>query len=266
MSTAAAFVVWFACQESPDRLRDAWPKLIEAWRAMEACREEESPLDDPMIRALRSVSSAFEVAGFLNADLEFESAALKQLFAARYRIKVGKVVRPAKEDEEDGITLVLTEKPSGEGGASSYGFDTLLSAVENLHDLRAKKLDHEDNVAEEVAILRKSLRAFQLLADDTPVWLGRRLVSLVRALLIGDPYPEPAKATDEQIQAVRKQIEELGSSDLDVRETATQTLLKVGEIARPYLRHALQSKDSEVVSRVQLILGVGHAPWRENGK
>jgi len=72
--------------------------------------------------------------------------------------------------------------------------------------------------------------------------------------------------TDEQIQAVRKQIEELGSSDLDVRETATQTLLKVGEIARPYLRHALQSKDSEVVSRVQLILGVGHAPWRENGK
>lgn len=269
LALASALALSVLGQEAPDRLRTAWPRLVEAWRMMEDYKGGESALDDPAVLAMGKLHAAFEAAGFLEGDLEFDRAALKQLFQARYKIKIERVVRPPGSGGgsvvQSGATFIL-EEDGATPAPTSFGFDTLLASVSKLAELRAKGLDHEDNVLEEVVVVRKSLKAFRLMADDTPAWLGRRLVTLSRALLSGDAYPEPAKASDDQARTIRAWIADLANDGLEIREAATRALLKDGEAARPFLREALKGQDAEVVSRVKLILGVGHRPWVEPGK
>lgn len=265
MVALVAVLVLGQAADDEQRLRESWPKLVEAWKAMEAWNGGKSAdLSEGFVRTLGTVHAAFEAAGFYAEEPGYEVAALKRFFLSRYKVTVEKVVRPPtpKGEGEDMIvdgTLWLGDcNPQ----PPSYGFDTLFASLEKLRELREKGRDDEDNVAEETAIVRKSLKAFRLMSDETPSWLRRRFIALVHAMVLHEPFPEPAKATPARAGEIRDRIAELSHPDIEVREKATQALLKDGEIARPLLRESLQNSDPEVVSRVKSILGVGHAPWK----
>lgn len=268
MVALVAVLVLGQVADDEQRLREAWPKLVDAWQALETYDGSKSEgWQEGLLPVMGRVDAAFEAAGFFESEAGFEVAALKHFFGDRYRIGIEKVTAPGAGTgnlESDLQALVLrAEGKRHRRAAAAYGFDTLFASLQKIRDLREKGLDDEENVGDEMAVVRKSLKALGLMSDSTPGWLRRRYTHLVRSLVLKESFPEPAKASDDQAKAIRTWIGDLSSPEVDVREKATAALLKDGEIARPFLREALKNPDPEVVSRAKTILGLGHAPWKE---
>src|SRR5262245_20279054 len=61
---------------------------------------------------------------------------------------------------------------------------------------------------------------------------------------------------DTDADKVRAAIKSLGNDDFNVREQATNDLVRLGSLAEPFLREALKDKDPEVVRRAQECLSL----------
>lgn len=61
---------------------------------------------------------------------------------------------------------------------------------------------------------------------------------------------------DTEVDKVRVAIKSLGNDDFNVREKATNDLVRLGSLAEPFLREALKDKDPEVVRRAEECLSL----------
>jgi hypothetical protein len=228
-------VITPAMTQDENRVRQAWPKLTDAWRAIDQIKADDSdPMSDEHLKAMNKIHAAFQAAGWLDTQPEYAPGALKQLFKLR---QSSEPVRKQKTQQ-------------------------LVAAVQKLKELKDKGLDDEDTVQDAMTAIRALLKERYVTADDTPAWLKRRLITLTRTLVLDEAYPEPAKASEEQARQVRAWIVGLGAEDPETRDAASRDLAEAGEIAAPFLREALSSADKEVTVRASKLLGIGHAPWK----
>ena len=261
IALTVSLLLFSPCQD-PDSLRDAWPELVKVWNELESHQQGKTEgFDDELLVTLGKLHTAFEQGGLLEKEPAYEVAALKQLFKKRFDIGVTKksgIPLSGKSGTFSSITFL--------GGNISkkgviYSFESLFGSIRKLNDLRERGLDDEDNVTDETVTIRKSLKALKITADETPMWLRRRVTTLTKALLMGEGYPEPVRASDAESAQVREWIGGLASEDVQTRDEAMRRLMKAGEAGRPQLRKALGDDDPEVVARVKRLLGIGHTPW-----
>lgn len=264
MIAIAAAVLFALPAQEEDKLKEAWPKLVEAWRSVEEHKPSETgTFDDNLIRAMGKLHDAFEAAGMFQEHPSYETAALKHL------CKLG--AKNLFPGSSNGVlyNMAVAELQFGPRNGQRWvnpmtrggGMNDLLSSIRRLRELKEKGLDDEDNVAEETTTIRKSLKGLGLIEDETPMWLRRRVTSLAHAMVLGEAYPETARATEEERKQIAGWVEALGSEESEVREKATRELMKCGEKALGELQEALRSQDAEVVARAKKILGVGLEPW-----
>jgi hypothetical protein len=221
---------------------------------------EAGPLDDEFLKVAAKLHSAFESAGLLATEGEYLAQAVKALVKVKARHLLPGVATPGNGFAVRKIRL------AGGGVAQIHGdasdpLGSLVGSLKKLEALKAGGLDDEENVQDELATARKALKALGITADDTPAGLRRRALHLVKALALGEEYPAPAVATEDQAKQYRVWIADLGHESIETRETATKELLRAGETALPFAREVLKSTDVEVASRARLILGFTHAPW-----
>jgi len=235
---------------------------VEAWKAVDAYKApaESTGLDDEFLKVAAKLNGAFEASGLFAADGEYLPRAIKAFvkIKARAILPSGQGLFPAQ--------VFLRRMRLGAGGALEAVADadplaTLMASLKKLQSLKQEGLDDEENVQDELATARKSLKALGITADDTPPGLRRRALHLVKALALGEAYPEAPKATEEQAKQYRAWIAELGHESIETREKATKDLMRAGETTMPFLREALKGSDAEVTTRARQLLGVGHAPW-----
>jgi len=257
---AAALLVAFVPQDEA-RLKEAWPKLAEAWKAIESYKPTPAAagLDDEFLKVAGKLHEAFESGGLYGTEGEYVPQAFKNFMRARARGLIGGGSSYAATK-----SVALAEYQYG-SGASSPPMKSFLDAVAKLRTLEKNGLADEDNLTDELVTARKALKALAITSDATPGPLRRRVFSLLRALALGEPYPEPAKATEEQAKQFRAWVAELGHEELEKRETAMKELLRAGESSLPIVREGLKAGDAEVTVRVRRLLGFGHAPWKEAG-
>jgi hypothetical protein len=263
----AAAVFALVVPQDEAKLKEAWPKLAEAWKAVEEYKPapEAGTLDDAFLAVAAKLHGAFEAAGLFTTDGEYLPQALKALVKTRAR-----TVMPSSPSPWGNRAIVFRRRvvaggaPGWEAGtADADPLATLLASIKKLESLKKESLDDEENVQDELATARKAMKALGITADDTPPALRRRALHLVKALALGEGYPAPAVATDEQAKQVRAWISDLGNEAIDTREGAMKELLRAGEAALPFVREALKGGDAEVASRAKKILGYGHAPWTQ---
>jgi len=267
MILAAALL--FALQDEA-RLKEAWPKLADAWKAVSEYKAPQGAavLDDEFLKVVGKVRDGFEAAGFFTEEGEYLPFALKSFVKAR-----GRALAPTGgSDLFRGAMIIRRIRVGAPGGAPGQPdaapaiegdpMGALLTALQKLKDLKQGGLDDEDNVQDELVTARKAVKVLGITSDDTPPALRRRIFTLIRSLALGEAYPEPARATEEQAKQIRALISELGHESIETRDKATKELLRAGEGSLPIIREALKSPDAEVVSRARRLLGVGHAPWK----
>ncbi|HEU4339383.1 MAG TPA: hypothetical protein VFS19_04885 [Planctomycetota bacterium] len=254
MTALAALLLAFVPQvQGEDRLKEAWPKLVEAWKAAETFQATPAADgSDEFLRAAGKLHEAFESAGLYGAEGEFVPLALKTFVKARFRgwFRGGLTATSRK-----GELLYVYGNQQGDPMRS------FLDSISRLQALEKNRLDDEDNVQDELATARKALKGMGVTADDTPAPLRRRVLALARALASGGAYPEPARATEEQAKTIREWISKLGHDSIEERDKAVIELNRSGDAALPFLREALKSPDGETVARSRRLLGFGHAPW-----
>jgi hypothetical protein len=247
---ALAAALLFALQDE-GRLKEGWPKLVEAWRAIEAFQPSATAdAADEFLKTAGKLNEAFESAGLYGAEGEYVPLALKVFIKSRARGWV-----PAS-----GSSAAWSELASFRR-ASADPMRAFLDALARLRALEKSGLDDEDNVQDELATARKALKVLGVTADATPTPLRRRVLNLARALALGEAYPEPARATEEQAKLIRERIAELSHESIEAREKAVRELARIGEAAFPFLRETLKSPDAEAAARARHLLGIGHAPW-----
>jgi len=262
MMTLAAALLLAMVPQDEARLKEAWPKLVDAWKAVDAYKPspEAGALDDEFIKVAAKLNGAFEAAGLFATEGEYLPRAVKAII----KIK-GRSLVPGVQGKYAGQILIRRMRV-GAGGAfeATVEDDPLSALVASLKKLQALKqegLDDEENVQDELVTARKSLKALGITADETPPGLRRRALHLVKAIAFGEAYPDPPKATEEQAKEYRAWITELGNESIETREKATKELLRAGETTLPFVRDALKSPDAEIATRARQLLGVGHAPW-----
>ncbi|HZN62062.1 MAG TPA: hypothetical protein VFC90_06620 [Planctomycetota bacterium] len=272
MTLAAAALLVAIVPQDEARLKESWPKLVEAWKGVEEYKPapDAGPLDDEYLKVVAKMNGAFEAAGVYAAEGEYLPHAVKAFIKCR-----GRGLSAAGSSDPWNRTVIVRRKlvrMAGAGGAPG-GFDSgapadsdpmgaLLASLKKLQTLKDGGLDDEENVQDELSTARKSLKAIGITADNTPPALRRRVLHLIRALALGEGYPEPAVATEEQAKQIRAQIGELAHESIENREKAMKELLRAGEGSLAIVREALKSTDAEVASRARQLLGVGHAPWK----
>jgi hypothetical protein len=264
-SLVVALLVALAPQDE-GRLKESWPKLAEAWKAVEAYKPgpDSAPLDDEYLKLLAKVHGAFEAAGLFAPEGEYLPQALKAFI--KIRVRNATAGGSALAFRAARIRIVMGAAPGG-GAEPAAPEDpnpmgTLLGALKKLQALKDGGMDDEDNVQDEMVAARKALKALKITADDTPPALRRRALRLVRALALGEAFPEAAVPTEAQAKQFKGWIAELGSELIETRDKATEELRKAGEPALALLRESSKSADAEVASRARRLLGVGHAPWK----
>ncbi|HEY3225616.1 MAG TPA: hypothetical protein VGK61_01315 [Planctomycetota bacterium] len=262
MMTLAAALLFGMVPQDEARLRDAWPKLAETWKSIESYKPSSGTgeLDDEFLKVAGKLHEAFEAGGLYGSEGEYVPAALKNFIKARTR---GLVAGGSPHAMNRAAGLADFQFGYGAGGASLAPMRAFLDAVARLSSLEKSGLADEDNVMDELVTARKALKGLAITSDATPGPLRRRVFSLLRALALGEPYPEPAKATEEQAKQFRAWISELGHEEIETREKAMKELLRAGEASLQFLREALKGGDAEIVSRARKLLGFGHAPWAE---
>jgi hypothetical protein len=265
MTALAAVLIAALVPQDEPRLKEAWPKLSEAWKAIEAYKPdpEAGALDDGYLKVVAKLHGAFEAAGLFGPEGEY----LPQAVKAFVRAKARTLSNDGMQGQFFGglrVALVMPGMPGGGAEPEQAGdpMTTLLASLKKLQELKKEKLDDDDNLADELATARKALKNLGITADETPTALRRRALTLIKALALGEAYPEPAAATPDQAKQVREWISLLGNDVIETREKATDDLRRAGESALPLLRESLKSADAEVGARVRKLLGVGHEPWK----
>jgi hypothetical protein len=256
MLTLAASLIAALPQAETDKLKEAWPKVVEAWRAMDTYKAEKEELSDDFLKLMGRLHDAFSAAGMLDGA-DFEAGALKRLF----KLRAARLL-PRTSYDEVVVARAWAAQRFAEGQPAKAGLDGLLAGLSRLKELRDKGLDDEDNVADETAAVRKSMKELKIVADDTPQWLRRRALELTRAVVAGGAWPERPKATAEQEAQAKRWIDELDDNDPEVREKAMRELMKIGDAVLPVLRAALKGASGEAAERIKRVLGEGHEPWR----
>jgi hypothetical protein len=262
---AVALLLAFVPQDEA-RLKESWPKLVDAWKAVDAYKPsaEAGPIDDEFLKVAAKLHASFDAAGLYAADGEYLPQAMKAFLKARARSLMPAVSNPW------GNRMVFRRVRVAGGGGGAFleagtpegdPLNALLASLKKLQDLKAGGLDDEENVQDELSTARKSLKALGITADDTPAGLRKRALHLVKALALGEEYPAPAVATEEQAKQIRAWIGELGHESIETRENAMRELMKAGDAALPFARDMVKSTDAEVASRARTLLGYGHAPW-----
>ncbi len=251
------------------RLKESWPKLVDAWKAVEAYKPppDAGPLEDDYLKVMAKLHAAFEGAGLFAAEGEYLPQAVKAFVKQRAR-----ALAPAGGGVFNNRAGAVFIRRIRVAGAGPGGFEApasvegdpmgaLLASLKKLQTLKEGGLDDEENVQDELSTARKALKTLGITADDTPPVLRRRVLHLARALALGEGYPEPAAASEEQSKQFRAWISELGHESIENREKAMKELFRAGEASLPAVREALKSGDAEIATRARTLLGVGHAPW-----
>jgi hypothetical protein len=248
---ALAAAMLLALPQDESKLREAWPKLAEAWKAIETFQTSSAAESgDEFLKAAGKLHGAFEAAGLYATEGEYVPLALKAFIKSR-----------ARGWFSGGAYSSTRRYQLSFDGMSGDPMKAFLDSLSRLQALEKNRLDDEDNVQDELATARKALKALGVTADATPGPLRRRILALARALALGEAYPEPAKATDEQAKAIRDLISGMSRESIEEREKAARELSRIGEAAFPFLRETLKSPDAEVAARSRQMLGIGHAPW-----
>lgn len=248
--------------QDESRLKEAWPKLVDAWKAVEACKPAGAgSFDDEFLKVAGKIHQAFEAGGLYGSEGEYVPLALKTFVKARaFGISAGGNAYASRT----ALAHVEFNRAYGNSsGGSAASMNTLLEALTKLRNLEKSGFADEELVMDELVTVRKSLKGMAITSDATPGPLRRRTLALVRALALGEPYPEPATATEEQAKQYRQWVSELGHEEIEKRDTAMKELLRASDACLPMVREALKSADAEVVARARKILGFGHAPWTE---
>jgi hypothetical protein len=263
VALAAALLVAFVPQDE-SRLKEGWPTLVEVWKAVEAYKPaaDAGPLDDEYLKLMGRIHGAFESAGLYSAEGEYLPQAMKAFVKTRARDLAGTGAYSNRAQWFRAARIRIVAAGADSAPAETDPMNSLLASLKKLQTLEQAKLDDEENVQEELATARKSLKALGITADETPPALRRRALRLIRALALGEGYPEPATSTEDQAKQFRAWISDMGHESIETREKATAELRKAGEPALPLLREALKSGDAEVAARSRSLLGIGHAPWK----
>jgi hypothetical protein len=267
IALAATLLVAFVPQDEA-RLKEGWPKLVEVWKAVDAYKPaaDAGPLDDEYLKLMGKIHGAFESAGLYSAEGEYLPQAMKAFVKTRARDLAGSGAYSNRAQWFRAARIRIVAAGADSAPAETDPMSSLLASLKKLQTLEQAKLDDEENVQDELATARKSLKALGITADNTPSALRRRVLRLVRALALGEAYPEPASATEEQAKQFRAWIADLGSDSIETREKATVEFRRASEASLPFLREALKSTDAEVTARARTLLGIGHAPWKTAGQ
>lgn len=265
MTTLAAALILALVPQDEARLKENWSKLQEAWKAVEAYKPpaEAALFDDELLKTAAKLHGAFEAAGLYTKDGEYLPQAVKALV----KIKSRQLFPGAGSNRFGaGRAIVRVIRGGGGGGPEESTVEgdplaKLIKALKKLESLKDEGLDDEENVQDEMAAVRKSLKGLGIIGDDTPPALRRRALRLVKAMALGEEYPATLAATDEQAKQFRTWISELGSEAIETREKAMKELMRTSEASLPFLREGAKSGDAEVATRSRQLLGVGHAPW-----
>src|SRR5262245_43311182 len=87
MSTLAVALIVALVPQDEARLKESWPKLVEAWKAADEYKPspEAGPLDDEMLKAAGKIHQAFEAAGLFAPEGEYLPQAMKAFIKQRAR-------------------------------------------------------------------------------------------------------------------------------------------------------------------------------------
>src|SRR5262245_3866513 len=131
LTVIAALSLCFQSAPAPDdnRVRDAWPKLVEAWKALGDHKPGDNALDDDSLKVMSKVHDAFQAAGFFEPSTEYAPSALKQLF----KLRGG---RPSQTFATSWVVAggLGEAVPAQRGARGSH--DELLAAIRKLGDLK----------------------------------------------------------------------------------------------------------------------------------
>src|SRR5882672_11022371 len=86
--TALAAALWLALVPQDEaKLKESWPKLVDAWKAVEGYKPapEAGPLDDEYLKVVAKIHGAFEAAGLFVAEGEYLPQAMKAFVKCRAR-------------------------------------------------------------------------------------------------------------------------------------------------------------------------------------
>ncbi len=262
MNALLAALIAALVPQDESRLKEAWPKIADAWKAVEAYKPAGAgSFDDEFLKVAGKIHEAFEAGGLYGSEGEYVPLALKSFVKVR---AFGSF--PGGAGNSYRSTAAFTEFNRAYGnspGGSAASMGALLEALAKLRNLEKSGFPDEELVMDELVTVRKALKGLAITSDATPGPLRRRTLALVRALALGEPYPEPAAATEEQAKRYRQWVSELGHEEIEKRDTAMKELLRASDACLPMVREALKSGDAEVVARARKILGFGHAPWME---
>ena len=240
MGMLAAVLLVVAPIQDESRLREAWPKLVEAWKASEGYKAE--PLnewEDAYLQVSAKVHAGFDAAGLFAAGGEYAPRAIKELI----RLKVRTLVPGARGRSATSRSVVVQIHVRTER-KPERGIQEVLS-----------DLGKEDDVA------LKALEVLGLAGSRTPSSLRRRLLVLSRALVKGEAFPGIPAASESTTAEMKRRIKQLGAEDIATREKAARELHDAGDASIPFLREAATSSDAQASAEAKRLLGYGHAPW-----
>jgi len=278
LAAAIAVAAALPADAQDDRLKEAWPRLQEAWKSTTdfkaTLKKAETPksrprdIPDDAIKIVGQLHLAFDAGGLWANEPGADVVALKQVFKMRcasfLKFHSGFQVPNSQEEyrrltEEYQRAIQEWQWKMGGGGGAKTRPDPISEFEDGLVELaklRARETPDDDLMQDAVAKIRKSMRDLGIMDDDMPGWLRVRLTAMVKALALGEALPEMAAPTDTQKKKVQSLIEVIDEGDIVGREDAVKELLRIGEPAIPQVRKRyLEVENAEVKARLKKVLG-----------